>query len=314
MMHASDLVVIGILKSRFEYLRKNPDELAMMMSYYADLWPQSDAIGGSPAKYIDQAVRLFTNRSKDMIEVNQAYALSPNSNYGIYCLASSQESIREMGDYGYSEKQVLTPTVYAATGCDHIDEQEGHSFLVFRRSCGLEDKIWSLQRVVNKYFTDTFLVVAVFADDDWFTVELDGVVPLVNGVQPLGFYQFRAWESGYNVVFGTSSDTVTVRCQLVTRGDLEIHRILAMIVRWALKSGRQQMEYNNLQVATFSQSEPTPDQAGEFANGFVSSFVITGMSHDSWITFKARIPEKVTFQLQAYESDPTDAIIVGSVS
>ena len=313
MMHAPDLVVIGVLKNRLDYLRKNPDELAMMMSYYSGLWPQSDAIGGSPAKYIDQAVRLFTGRSKDMIEVNQAYALSPNSNYGIYCLASSQESIREFGDYGASEKQVLTPTVYATTGCDHIDEQEDHSFLVFRRSCGLEDKIWSLQRVVNKYFTDTFLVVAVTADDDWITVELDGVVPLVDGVQPLGSYRFQAFESGYNVVFGTSSDTVTIRCQLVTRGDLEIHRILAMIVRWALKSGRQQMEMNGIQVATFSQSEPTPDQAGEFANGFTSGFSITGISHDSWITSKSRIPEKVTFQLLAYESDPEDAITAGTV-
>lgn len=303
-MYAVDLTVMGMIQSALEHLRNDKEELSLIMSDYANQWTLSQAVG-SPAHYIDQMIKFIMDKSQPIARIFQGYDLSPHSNIAVYVYASGVEDSKYFGDFGSFDSICRTPTIYARAGAHHIEESDGRSVLYFTRTCGIQEKVWRLQACVNsKLPVCSFEVVSVTDDgEDFVAIELDCIVPEVNGAQPLDGWEFRSAASGWQVQYGNSGDTVTARVFLRTTGDAELHRLVATVIRWALKRSRQYFEFENFQIASMSQSEPSPDFSGEQCAGFTTTFTVSGKAHDMWILRKTKIPERVQVVIEAIKSD-----------
>jgi hypothetical protein len=309
MLYNADMAVMSIVLNRLQYLRDNPDELAMLFEHYRLQWSYFSAIGCDPEQYIAKIVELFTKKNYPLINVFEGYTRQPSPNFAIFVYSSSSEETKFMGDFHEYATETLTPTVYATNiKVHHIENFEDSSILYISRRCNLQDKIWRLQRVVNPQIPDQSWLVTQIADDgeQYIRVELNDAISEVNGQIPLTGWEFRAFASGWQVEYGISTDAVTARLFLRTAGDIELHKLLCMIVRYCLKSGRHLFEFQNCQLSTMGQSEPQPDFSGEAASGFTSVFNLSFRSTDRWIRQRTRLPERITFQVQAY-SDPDDS-------
>jgi hypothetical protein len=129
-------------------------------------------------------------------------------------------------------------------------------------------------------------------------------------MQPLERWEFRAYESGYVVTYGNSTDSVSARVFLRSAGDIEFHKLLRMIVRYCIKSGRQLFEFQNCQMMTMSMGEPQPDFTGESASGFTTVFNLSFKSTDTWIIKKDKLPEKIGFAIQTYEDSEDESTFI----
>jgi hypothetical protein len=316
-MYNEDMAVMSILLNRLQYLRDNPDELAMIFDYYRTQWSYFSAIGCKPDQYINQILDIFDKNGYPLVNVFEGYSHQSAPNFALFVYSSSQEAERSMGDYGTTEFEILTPTVYASNvRVHHIVNHEDASILYIARSCNVLDKIWRLQRVYNKYLpNESWQVVSVADDgDQYIRVELDSVVGTVNGMQPLQQWGFRAYESGYSVTYGMSIDSCSVRLILRSTGDIEFHKLLRMIVRYCLKSGRQLFEFQNCQMMTMGMGEPQPVQTpDDVAVGFITAFSLSFKSVDTWILKKTKLPEYMAINVQMYEDEDGESTFVTEI-
>lgn len=309
-MHFSDITVISVIRDGLEYLRQNPDELAILLDAYACQWTLFSAVGDMPGRYINQIVTFLTDRDQPLMQVFQAYHLPNPPNYAVYVFASTSETHKVTGDLGSFSQEIKTPTTYARGNAKTLETSSGNTFLYFDRSVFCASRVWKLQTAVNSRLPgQNWPVVSVIDDNErYVVVEVAGEVPSQGGMQVLQDWEFRSLASGWNVRYHNSGDTVTVRCYVRTAGDIELHRIFATIIRWCLKRGRQQLEFQNFQSATIQQSEPSPvDSSG--GEGFATSFTVTGISQDVWIAHKTRIPERLTVRLDAVAADGTTVTV-----
>jgi hypothetical protein len=309
-MHFADVTVIGILRDGLEYLRRNPEDLAILLDDYACQWPLFGAVGEAPGRYINQIVQFLTDNDQPLMKVFQAFHLPNPPNYAVFVFSSASETHKVAGDYGASVRQLRTPTVYTKANAQDVTESAGNTLIRFSRTDLCADRVWKLQVAVNKLLPGQSYPVVTVVDDEtkYVTVEVAGVVPTVNGLQVLQDWEFRSSASGWDVTYGNSGDTVTVRCYVRTAGDIELHRIFTTIIRWCLKRGRQYLEFQNIQSSTIQQSEPSPaDPTG--GEGFVSTFTVTGIAQDVWVAKRTRIPEKITMSLAAVAEDGTTVVV-----
>ena len=301
-MHCCDLSMIAIIKEGLSTLVADTDELGCLLASFRYYWSADSAVG-SGARYIDRAVALLTSKDSPL-EVRQELSESPYGNNTVWVgYDSINESVQSLGDYGSDEMQELQPTVYAVLDAKRIDEEEGKSVLVFPQNCGVEDNVWRLQRAYNRAFpTESFLVSDVALTDTEVWVKLDS---LLSDTSKMRGWEFRAYRTGYQITYGHSGDSVRLNVHLRTTGDLEVHKILATVMRYVLKKSRTRSnEYQNLQVSSFSQSATVPDhEASDMA--WITTFSITGIAHDVWIVNKRRLPEKIVWSIVAQPVDDT---------
>jgi hypothetical protein len=78
-----------------------------------------------------------------------------------------------------------------------------------------------------------------------------------------------------------STDMVTVQMNLCTTGDPSIHRLLSIVLRYCLKSGRMDFENMGFQVPIISYTTLLPSEQTELE--WESTYTIEGKFTDSWI-------------------------------
>jgi len=116
---------------------------------------------------------------------------------------------------------------------------------------------------------------------------------LLKGDVPAGT-AFRGWSAQTSSVqkqyeIHASIDNTEIQVKLTTAGEYEVHRLMAVALRYVLKQGRSRFDDLGLQVATFSQSFPMLSDQEQLV--YETSFGISCKVTDTWIDHEYALPD-----------------------
>lgn len=285
MFGIADLITCAVIKNRLEFYAKNPLHLEFVLGGFCSS-PLLEMVG---VDHLKHCIDFVVNNE---IHVAPYYQLDATKRPSIAIVASGAENQQFIGDFGRFEQLAekrLPPRVYASF--DAKDIVNFRTGLAVSADLHLEEKLWPGLVITNGKFYATLRGVYV-ADGKETMIHLEEEIPegtALNGWRAQSF----AREKGIEV--HSSMDAVTVQGQLATTGDPSVHRLLGVVLRSCLKSGRHIFDAYGMQVATFSYQPIVASETTELE--FTSNFQIEAKFTDSWISRE--------FDL----SDPSDNLI-----
>lgn len=272
-----DLATVAIIEDAFEFLSKNPRHLEFILSMYCR-YPLLQKLVGT--EHIKQCMEYVIN---NQIHVAPFYEMDLKKRPSIVVISSGTESQQFIGDYGTQEKQtkVLKPIIYAEFDAKKI----GTDTISVAASYNLDQKLWVGVHVAQG--DQVFKLRGILKKDKNTTVlHFDEDLP--EGLSLKGWKaQSADREKGY--VINASIDDVTVQMKLTTNGDFSVHRLMALVLRYAIKSRRLKFDEFGMQVANFSYSPPMSTDPEE--QEFESVFTLTAKFTDHWIDREFDLPD-----------------------
>jgi hypothetical protein len=270
MFGMAELVTVYVIKNGLENLAANPDQCRFILGGFSEQ-PLRSLVS---MDHINQAVEFVT---KNRIQVAPYYEMDIKQRPSVAIVSSGAETQQYLGDYGRTEisssQAVMTPVVYAEFDAKLLDGDT----LIVSPELKIEKKIWPGVIVANGKFTARVQGILVRDGDDT-RLQLDTAIPA--GTQYKGWKaQSLPREKGVEIL--SSMDKVTLQANLMTTGSASVHRLLALVIRYCLKRGRQLFEIYGLQVPTVSYSPLMLTDDGELE--YQSVFTIETMVSDSWI-------------------------------
>lgn len=318
-MYLADLAVMTTIQSGLRHLKENPDELEYILSNYVDLCMINKLTGGY--KYVKMLMDVVLEKTGQQIIVDEYYTQNTQPNYGIYVIASGGESNKFFGDYGQEEQQVISPKVYLIA--DAL-KTKGKNKLVFLKSTGILDAVavgmkahigtpeGEFVATVTDIFPDQKALLeaptseGVFNSDS-VTVILDSDIPKFEGKPLLKGWNFKSRHATRTAVINASGDTVSIGVLMKTAGDIQLHKLFCLIIRYVLKKGRMTLESQGLQIATITQGAPEEDGGGQDVF-FSTTFSIRATAFDFWIERKVQSPDKICLHVDGVSYDGSSIV------
>lgn len=283
MLHATDLVVLAAIKDNMKHLQENQDELELVLSNFIDISVVKNLMR-DPIKYVRQAIDVINGKNGVALEYFQAYTTQSSPNYAIYVKASNTEDLQYMNDFGTYQEITINPKLYATENAIGLHDEYT---LIFDPTRYMGNKIFTGLKAINRSanFEASVIDLVVHSDNStWVT--LNQLVPVALNKPVLAGWEFQSPTARRTYRLHGSGDQVNVQVALRTAGDIELHRVFAMLVRYCLKRGRQShFEFNNFQKTTVVQSEVEQDSMRPDI-GFETFFTVSGVSHDMWVDSK----------------------------
>lgn len=288
MFAISDMITIEVLEAGIENLRNHPEHLEFILGGYH----QSKFLRKLHGSNYIRQFRDWINKNE--IKIQPYYAPDTNVFPNISVTATYSESEQFLGDYGQSSAHNLT----VASCLAHFDASE------------LTDDLLEL-RVSNSYNLQRYAAPGKILANDEFMTEIEYVVigPDYTSIRTkeamprtLADWKIQDPHSVKKITVDASLNQTSVFIKVKSAGDVELHKLLCMVVRYCLKYGRLHFDSLGLMVPTFSQEMMVledPDQSI-----YSSVFTITGRIGDSWIISEEIIPTTFSLGLVA---DPVTA-------
>jgi hypothetical protein len=225
------------------------------------------------AQYIDQCINHVM---KNEIMVLPAYQPDLPKAPAVYVLSNTSEGNQFIGDYGQDSLEVVhEPEVYAtfsATGI--VDDVISVSY-----DQHIEQKVW--RNVILTNGTAYARLDSVGPARQGYPTQL-----YLNHKLPVGtrLENWRAQSHPVRTGFSLkgSLEDVRVQAKLRSPGDPSVHRLLAIVIRACLKSGRLLFDSYGLQTPTFSQGYMQPIE-GEGILVCETDFSIDGKLLETWV-------------------------------
>jgi hypothetical protein len=291
MFALADLIVLNAIEAGLENLRQNPHHLDFILGKYEDTPYMRQRHGQS---YVRQCREFIT---KNKITVKPYYVLDSAKLPSISVVAQYQEEIQVLGDYGsVGQPTTLPPVVLGeVSGVAWSDEPNE---LIIGNANEVVEWIYSGAYLEQGDFISRIDLVIPDLENDRARIVCADSIPKVS----LAGWAVTTSPSHRIAILNASGNMATVSIDLKSSGDIETHKLLALVVRYCLKKGRLLMDSEGLQVSTSSQNFP---MAYDEEQGiFQTVFTLTGKIWDCWIqdesdtgevglTFCA-VPSKVT--------------------
>jgi hypothetical protein len=318
-MYLADLAVMATIQSGLQHLKENPDELEYILSNYVDLCMINKMTGGY--KYVRMLMDVMLEKTGQQIIVDEYYTQNTQSNYAVYVISSGGESNKFFSDYGQEEQQQIEPKVYLIA--DAI-KNKGKNKLVFLKNTGILDAVSIGMKAVISTPTGNFeaFVKEIFPDkkslpdaptaegfnnSDSVTVILDKDIPIFEGKPSLKGWSFKSRHSIRTAIINASGDSVNIGVLLKTTGDIQLHKLFTLVMRYILKKGRMTLESQGLQVATITQSPPS-EEGGTQDVAFTTTFSIKATAFDFWIDKKVSLPDKICLHVDGVSQDGSSIV------
>ncbi len=303
MMYVADLVVISAINNALKHLKDNPDEAEFLFSGYVCLKPLSELTGGY--RFVKQIIDVLSGKDDKKIFVTPFYNMSSLNNYEIFVADSGAETIQFIGDQAPLVHECMPSDLYLRADASGVKDKNTLKFL--RSTCACDILFTGLVAVLNDkkaYFQAK--IKSISMDEEYVYVELDKELPKNGSSYKLRDWQFYSSNSSRVVNLHASLDDVSVSVMLRTVGDVELHKLLAIVVRYALKSQRPFLESNGLQVSRItSRSAPQEDSATQDV-AFTTTFNLTCKARDMWVYQKSKIPDRIGLEVIAVSDNPNN--------
>jgi hypothetical protein len=295
MFYIADLSVIAVLKAAMTHLKENPDELEYILRGYIDIQGIAEMTGGQ--KYIKQIVEMITTGRS--LSIEQSYTLDQPSNNALYVSASGSESTMFLGDFGTDESEPVEPIIYCtATAISANDKVINFS----DPDKNVYNSIWKNLAMKQGKFTTIIADMFYHEDTKILEIHVDSSLPIEHTTSaiPLIDWKFTSPDPVNFIHTNASIDNVNITMFLRTTGDVEIHKLFALVVRYCVKKSRLAFEYLGLQVSSFSWQSPQPDTGSDDVI-FNSTFAMNCKCTDKWIEYKKRSTDRVDLIVDPYQ-------------
>lgn len=320
-MYLADLAVMATIQSGLQHLKEHPDELEYLLSNYIDLCMINKMTGGY--KYVRMLMDVMLEKAGQQIIVDEYYTQNTQSNYAVYVISSGGESNKFFSDYGQQESQEIEPKVYLVA---NAIKNKGKNKLVFLKSTGILEIVSVGMNAVISTPAGLFeaKVLDVFPDkkslpdapssegfnnSDSITVILNKDIPVFEGKPLLSNWSFKSQHSTRTAVINASGDSVNIGVLLKTTGDIQLHKLFSLVMRYILKKGRMTLESQGLQIATITQSPPSEEGSTQDI-AFTTTFSIKATAFDFWIERIVSLPDRVCLHIDGVSQDGSSIVNV----
>ena len=291
MFGLSDLIVINAIEDGLANLRANPMHLDFILGMYEHT-PFMRALHGSA--YIRQCKEFVLN-NKIFVKPYYVYDLAKMPSIAV--IAQYAEDLQFIGDTGFSEFEgELMPIKL----CDILgvawgekDEQE----LIIGNAAAVQPQLYAgcyLRQ--DRFVTKVDCIIPI--DEQRATIVCNDVLPRNRLIDWIA----QTASSSRIAVINSSGNTTQVSIDLKSSGDIETHKLLALLVRYCLKRGRFLMDRNGLQISTTNQNFPVMHD--EENSIFQTVFNLHGKILDNWIQYDQ---ENQNYQNLTMCADPASA-------
>lgn len=278
-----DMIVIEVIERGLENLRLNPHHLEFILGGYHQSKFLTKLHGG---RYVQQCVDYIT---QNKIHVEPYYVLDTNRIPNIAVLATYHEDTQFFGDYGSTCSTLsMQPKCYAHFDASNISTDKLSLFI--SSSYKIEDTIRIGMLVVNGEFSAS--VTSVFVRDGLTEIYVNKKLP-----QKLKGWKIQSIATPKYTQTASSLNSANVMIKMKSSGDIEVHKLLCLVLRYCLRFGRVQLDSLGLQNTKLSQEMTVledPDQSI-----FATSFSISGVIADTWINAESEGPAFINLKICA---------------
>lgn len=280
MFAVADLIVMNAIEEGLENLRNNPSHLEFILGKYDDT-PYMRNLHGS--SYVRQCKELVL---QNKIFVKPYYVLDLNKLPSVAVIAQYSEDLLMLGDYGADCQSAVIPPVLLGRVLGIAWESTGY---------GLE--------IANAEEVTKWIYAGSYLKQDGFISKIDRIMPSDDGktatiycVDLIRRNRLIDWEivtaeGARMAIIHTSGNTANVSIDLKSSGDIETHKLLALVIRYCLKHGRYIMDDNGLQITTSSQNFPSPFDVDQGI--FQTVFSLQGKILDHWVQSEKNNPQGI---------------------
>lgn len=302
MMYVVDLIVLAAVKKAIQHLRENPDESEFLFNNYIAIKSLEELTGGY--EYIKQIIDIIQGVGGKELEVLPYYKTKSPGNYGLYIIESGGETIQFIGDQGVIVPQEMPPDLFLMADAVKLEDPNTLVFLNTTIKNILFTGLVGVMNIPSCYFQSK--IVMVTSDENFTYVELADPIPLVGNIPQLDGWRFYSSNSYRMINTHSSTDEVSISLLLRTAGDVELHKLFGVIVRYALKSQRQYLDSHGYQVSKII-TRSVPQEEGSTQDViFTTTFNLTGKATDSWVHRKTKVPDQMCLTLQAESGNKSD--------
>lgn len=270
MFAVADLIVLDAIESGLENLRNNPHHLEFILGKYEDTEYMRKLHGSA---YVRQCKDFVL---KNKITVKPYYVLDAAKLPSVAVVAQYQEEIQVLGDYGFTQTgpQTVPPVVLGEVSGVAWGEKENE--LVIGNANSVTEWIYSGSYLVQKDWSSRISLV-IPQENDTATVVCEDTIPK----KTLVGWKVTTAPSSHTAILNASGNSVTVSIDLKSSGDIEVHKLLALVIRYCLRRGRLLMDENGLQNTISSQNFPIAHD--EEQGIYQTVFTLNGKIWDCWI-------------------------------
>lgn len=273
MMGMADLITVEVIKEGLQHLKQNPYHLEFILGAFCQE-PLRSSVG---VEHIKQCIDFVTN---NRIQVAPYYEIDMKHRPSIAVVSQGRETQQFIGDYGDTfipniPEYQLPPRIYVNFNpTSFTSDNQG---MIVSRDLHLEEKLWPGIFLTNGTVTTKMRGMLV-REGHPTTIYLEDELP--EGTSLPGWKAVSS-PRGKGVVCSASTDAVTVQIMLTTTGSPSIHRLLSVVLRYCLKSGRMRFDTYGMQVPTFSYTPPIVSEQAEIETE--STYTIESKFTDLWI-------------------------------
>lgn len=283
MFSIADLIVMNAIEAGLENLRNNPSHLEFILGKF-DETPYMRKLHGS--SYVKQCKDLVL---KNKIFIRPYYVLDANRLPSVAVIAQYAEDILVLGDYGMQQETAVIPPIVLGKASGVGWETTGYGLIV------------EAEEVVHWIYAGAYL------RQDAFTSKIDSIIPSSSDgtvtifcVDKLPRKRLIDWqvvttESSRTAVIHSSGNAANVSIDLKSSGDIETHKLLALVIRYCLRYGRYLMDQNGLQISTSNQNFPA--MFDEDQSIFQTVFTLQGKIWDNWVQTENNNPQGIQLEV-----------------
>lgn len=266
----AELITTAVIEDRLDFLSKHPDHINWLLSTLVTNRALKRLVD---ARYVDECVKYITT---NRINVRPVYESDMAKFPSIVIAAHQGESQQFIGDEGGDALvQEMAPQVLLSFKAT----QFVNDIIMVSDNQNVEETVWpSLYFRSGTFVSKILRVYKVEGTPTMVHVQTDRPIPSGTSLRSCEVITTpnQQW---YH--FNSSIDDVTVSATLSTAGDHAIHRLMCIVLRYCLKSGRLIFDSYGMQVATFSQQ---PVQlADDTQMIWQTNFTIQAKATDHWI-------------------------------
>lgn len=262
-----ELILTVVIENRLQYLSEHLDHLNFMLMPYVTNRGVARLVD---AKHVSQCIDYIKN-NRPM--VRPIYELDMNKIPSIVIASYQGESSQFIGNYGtelaaeqYDPSTVLT--------FDAIRNENGS--IVTTSNQNVLETVWPNLYFTSGGFASKITQVVDKQSEVWLTLQDEAPVGT-----PLKACSIKTSLNQKWYVINSSIDMIKASVTLTTAGEHSIHRLMTVLLRYCLKSGRMLMETQGLQTPTFSQR---PVQLADNEQLiWQTEFTVEAKATDHWI-------------------------------
>ena len=282
MFALSDMIIIEIIEKGLENLRLNPHHLDYILGTYSST-PFLRNIHGKD--YTKHCMDLVLNNK---IQVSPYYVLNNMQLPHIAVVATYSEAEMMLGDYVGSNIEELPPRTLGTFDAVSI-APDGLSIFV-----------------PNAYSVSEFAFPGTYLHNGNFKSQIEMTIPgntqtqiYIKNVMPnkLVGWTVKTMSTSCVATINASGNNCTVMIKLKSSGDVEVHKLLCLILRYCLRFGRIYLEGHNLYLSTTNQDMLVLED--ESQQIFATVFSMSGKSFDFWIESEHRNPDHISLEVDA---------------